>query len=75
MRAASSCYVLEFSFSQRCFHIATLSDALAMNAEAFASNRAADYVPLHIFLTHEAASAACEGLKPLRDARECRRRK
>ena len=68
-------YVVEYSFSQRCFHVESFAEALGTNASAFARNRRVDYIPLGIYPTREAANAACSALQPIRDARSRRGRK
>lgn len=69
----SALYVVEYSRGQRCFHVDTLSESLAVNVRAFAEGKPVDYVPLCICLTHDAANEACAHYRALRDARRARR--
>ena len=69
MNLRGTAYVLEYSFSQRCFHVETLAEALETNARAFAENRRVDYIPLGIYPTREAAGKECATLNRGRRAR------
>lgn len=41
-------YVLEFSPTQRCFHIHQIDEMLEKNQKAFRSGTHSDYFPIHI---------------------------
>ena len=58
-----SSFVVEWSFSQRCFHVERIGEALQHNLDAFRRHCGADYVPLGVYPTREAANAAYEELK------------
>ena len=65
-------YVVEWSPDQRCFHIQKLGEALAKNLRAFLEDRPTGYHPVGLFASRREASAACEFLRRIRDARERR---
>jgi len=51
-------YWLCWSPRQNCFHIESEAVGLRTNQQAFAENSKVDYVPIGIFISREAASAA-----------------
>ncbi len=61
-------YVVEWSFTQRCFHIDDLNSSLAMNEKAFRSGCRVDFVPLGVYPTSEEAATACEEFHKRRGA-------
>ena len=54
---------LEWSFSQKCFHIEPVGDAMKSNVGAFLRGGSSDYVILGIFSSYEDASDAAEMLR------------
>lgn len=56
-------YVLEWSQSQKCFHIETLEEAMEGNREAFKANRQSDFIIIFANRTHAEAQKIAETLK------------
>jgi hypothetical protein len=54
-----SLFVVEWSFSQRCFHVQEIEEALEQNLDVFRRHSGADYIPIGIYPTRDAARAAC----------------
>ena len=69
------CYVVEWSPSQRCFHIQPLADAVAGNLAKWLDAQAdpaaffPDYVPLALCATRREATEVCEKLNAVRSRR------
>lgn len=69
-QGAGDLHVVEFSHSQQAVHLTTLGESLASNCAAFAENRPADYVPLRLFASRDAASEFCAEVQRIRNLRE-----
>jgi len=54
----SDVFVLSWSFSQRAFDVDSLEDVLSRNFDVFRRHCGADYIPLGIYPTREAANDA-----------------
>jgi hypothetical protein len=57
---------LEWSFSQKCFHIEPVMYSMRSNMDSFLRGGASDYVLLGIFGSDEEASAAAQTLREQR---------
>lgn len=62
---ANRLWVVEYSGTQKAFHIETLAEALRSNREQFAAGGMVDYVPLAIVSSHEQASEMCDRMEAL----------
>lgn len=62
--------LVEWSHSQKCFHIADLAESLRSNRRAFAWNSAASFIPLALCMNHDEAHAVCAKLRPILEKRE-----
>lgn len=51
-------YALEYSFSQKCFHIESLKDAICQNLSLLKHGGGTDYVMVGIFKSYEDAEKA-----------------
>lgn len=58
-------WVVEYSGTQKAFHIETLTEALRSNRRQFADGGMVDYVPLAIVSSHDEASELCDRLEAL----------
>ncbi|TXH17576.1 MAG: hypothetical protein E6R03_03630 [Hyphomicrobiaceae bacterium] len=58
-----------WSFRQACPHIETEAEGLRTNLEAFADNRAVDYVPIGVFQSLEEAGATADRLRAVMQER------
>jgi hypothetical protein len=54
---------LEWSFSQKCFHIEPVKDAISSNIHSFIRGGSCDYVLLGVFKNDEDACAAAQYLR------------
>jgi hypothetical protein len=62
---ANRLWVVEYSGTQKAFHIETLAEALRSNREQFAAGGMVDYVPLAVVSSHGEASALCDRMENL----------
>lgn len=62
---ANRLWVVEYSGTQKAFHIETLAEALRSNSRQFAEGGMVDYVPLAIVSSHDEASTLCDRLEAL----------
>lgn len=62
--------LVEWSHSQKCFHIESLVDSLRINRRAFAYNSAASFIPLALCMNYDEAHAVCDKLRPILEKRE-----
>jgi hypothetical protein len=62
---ANRLWVVEYSGTQKAFHIETLAEALRSNREQFAEGGMVDYVPLAIVSSHDEASTLCDRMEAL----------
>ena len=60
----SDSYVVEFSHSQKTFHVDTYERMLKSNLSAFTRQRPSDWIPLGFFSTAEEASAFVNRIDP-----------
>lgn len=60
---AQNLWVLEWSPTQRFFHIQTLMDTLEANQGAFSVNRKSDWITLMIYTSHDAAHKGADDLQ------------
>ena len=54
-------WTVEWSYSQKQYHVDTLERTLARNQKAFTGNRSCDYIILAIADSHEEAHKICDG--------------
>ena len=54
-------WTVEWSYSQKQYHVDTLERTLARNQKAFTENRSCDYIILAIADSHEEAHKICDG--------------
>lgn len=60
-------YVGEFSFSQGCYNVTTLENAIQFNSRAVIANRPIDYIPVCWASSYTEASLACDQIKKARE--------
>ena len=53
-------WTVEWSYSQKQYHVDTLERTLARNLKAFTENRACDYIVLAVADSHDEAHKICD---------------
>jgi len=62
--------LVEWSHSQKCFHVADFAETLRSNRRAFAYKSAESYIPLALCMNYDEAHAVCDKLRPILEKRE-----
>ena len=62
--------LVEWSHSQKCFHVADFAESLRCNRRAFARNSEATFIPLALCRNYDEAHAVCDKLRPILEKRE-----